>query len=236
MNETNRSDLLLPQFDTRIESYDRIDSRSYYNLIKNRLKGNELESTSLMVPNETSGTMKFREADWDELFTVGTPMTDVELRVEGAIYRSHKTLLSLNSEYFANLFSGDFSDGECVDFTGMSERVFRVLLKYLELELALIPDTFSQREWVELLQNSKYYCLERLTSICEYQLSLSVSSEALPTTLTFAVKHNLENLKNFCAEQEIRKYLLVPCRIQRANSSLTYNDYEKMESKCRTER
>lgn len=33
------------------------------------------------------------------------------------------------------------------------------MLKYLEFELALIPDTFNQKEWVELLQVSKYYSL-----------------------------------------------------------------------------
>ena len=92
-------------------------------------------------------------------------------------------------------------DGECIHINNLTERVFRVLLKYLELEIALVPDSFNQKEWVELLQASKYYSLERLTSICEYQLSLTISLEAIPTTLTFAVRHGLENLKNFCAEQ-----------------------------------
>jgi len=119
------------------------------------------------------------------------PLTDVEMRINGAVYRSNKALLSLNSEYFSNLLSGEFGDGECIQINNLTERVFRVLLKYLELELALIPDTFSQREWVELLQAAKYYSLERLSSICEYQLSLTISPEALPTTLTFAVRQGL---------------------------------------------
>jgi len=113
------------------------------------------------------------------------------LRANGAVYRSHKALLSLNSEYFSNLLSGDFADGDCVQLNNLPERVLRVLLKYLELELALIPDTFTQREWVELLQAAKYYSLDRLSSICEYQLSLTISPEALPTTLTFAVRNGL---------------------------------------------
>jgi hypothetical protein len=145
MNENTRPDLVLTQFDARIESYDRIDGRSYYNLIKNRLKGNEIESNSLVVPNEASGLIKFKESDWDELFAAGLPLTDVEVRVNGSVYRSNKALLALNSEYFSNLFSGDFADGESIQINNLTERVFRVLLKYLELEVALIPDTFNQR-------------------------------------------------------------------------------------------
>ena len=97
MNESSRTDLLLPQFDTRIESHDRVDARSYYSMIRNRLKGNELEINSLIVPNEASGTIKFKDSDWEELFASGTAFADVEIKTHGSAYRFSKSILSLNS-------------------------------------------------------------------------------------------------------------------------------------------
>jgi hypothetical protein len=60
-------------------------------------------------------------------------MTDVEIRLGNSVYRSYKIVLSLNSEYFSNLLSNDFADGESIQIRGITERVFRVLLKFLEL-------------------------------------------------------------------------------------------------------
>lgn len=175
-------------------------------MVRNKYRGNELESNSLSVPNESSGMIKFRESEWEELFTQVNPLNDLEFRVHNKRYTSSRALVSLNSEYFNNMLSGDFLERSTVDIRSASDRIFKVLLKFMELDIALIPDTFTQKDWIELLQVSKYYSLERLANICEYQLSLVVSSETLTPLLNLAVRYNLENLKNYCVEQEIRRY------------------------------
>lgn len=134
------------------------------------------------------------------MFVSGVPRSDLTFQLSnGKSYQSYKTLVSINSEYFSNCLSDDFAQDDTVRVRDVPDRVFKVLLRFLELDLALIPDTFGQKEWLDLLQVAKYYSLDRLTSICEYQLSLMVPSDAFHSTLHFAVRHRLENLKNFCA-------------------------------------
>lgn len=97
----------------------------------------------------------------------------------------------MNSEYFSNMLGGDFLERNIVDIRNCSDRTFKVLLKFLELDVALVPDTFAARDWVELLDAAKYYSLERLANICEYQLSLLVSPETLSSFFNLAAQYKL---------------------------------------------
>jgi hypothetical protein len=51
MCETAKAEMMTPSLSLRIDVTERIDGKAYYNMLKNRLRGNDYETNSLFLPN-----------------------------------------------------------------------------------------------------------------------------------------------------------------------------------------
>ena len=116
-------------------------------------------------------------------------------------FRCNKLLLRNNSVYFSNLF--DFND-ECSLKSHTPSKILKHVLMFVLCDYLVAPCKLLTSEVVDLIRISKLYHLPRLTSICEYQL-IHASFADSESTLKIAVENGLKNLKQHCAEQEVRK-------------------------------
>ena len=72
------------------------------------------------------------------------------------------------------------------------------------IDLVVIPEKMSFRNWMELYVLAEYFCLERLLSICEQQICNEISDESCHAILEFGLRNSIETLSLSCADYMIK--------------------------------
>ena len=55
--------------------------------------------------------------------------------------------------------------------------ILEVLVNYLLLDHVVVPENMSYHNWMELYKLAEYFCLSRLSVICEHQICNRISDK-----------------------------------------------------------
>ena len=102
--------------------------------------------------------------------------------------RSNRALLSLHSDYFRILLSGDFAEKEkSIEVPFSDSILFEVLTGYLTSGFVVSSKDYGHEFWVMLAEMAEYYSLNCLVAICEQQLMSKIDEYTCQELLVIAL-------------------------------------------------
>ena len=119
---------------------------------------------------------------------------DSTIIVNGLYYlKTNRAQLSCSCKYFASMFSGKYKEKKeaKISLEHNNIVILQVLLNYLLLDHVVVPENMSYHNWMELYKLSEYFCLARLSVICEHQICNQISDKTCNTILEFGLKNQI---------------------------------------------
>jgi hypothetical protein len=148
---------------------------------------------------------------------------------------ANRALLAVNSQYFACLFANCPDPQICLtlDRSMVDVRVFQVLLNYLQNDLLVLPAGLDEHCWMFLYQLAEYFCLQRLTAVCEMELITKLTHTNCEHILDYSLVHNLPVLSLHSAEHLFRCLLETGNQeyLQSLKEKILINNKERLLSK-----
>jgi len=130
-------------------------------------------------------------------------LSDVTFIVEGKPIYAHK-LLCVRCSYFQAMFEGQMREAQqkTVTINNVNYRTFLALLEYLytddvEISLDIAMDLFVAAD---------QFGVERLKSLCEKKILMSINVESVATILQAANVHVAEGLRQCCMDFILRNF------------------------------
>ena len=128
--------------------------------------------------------------------------SDVTLVAGGKELNAHKLILSARSPVFARMFQHNTRESitNTVTITDITAEVLEAMLQFVYtddcaiLQKHTVSDTITR----ELLIAADKYQLEQLKTVCENELSKTLSIPTVAETLVYADMHNAQHLKQSC--------------------------------------
>ncbi|OXA54821.1 RCC1 and BTB domain-containing protein 1 [Folsomia candida] len=176
----------VPYFLVRIEEcFARICQKSYGTIIMERSQEDKKPSLG------------------DDLWSSKDTM-DATFSLQGKIISAHKLILTCRSEYFAKMFSGEWSEtkGSVIEIKDTKYDIFEALLFHIYHDKV----TFSEKEYENicgLMKLADCYCEVKIRRECEGILMRNIGAENAFFLLQHAVSANALNL-----EEKVTKFIL----------------------------
>ncbi|XP_071697031.1 BTB/POZ and MATH domain-containing protein 2-like [Rutidosis leptorrhynchoides] len=135
-------------------------------------------------------------------------LTDVNLEVDGEVFRAHKLVLAARSPVFKAQLFGPMKDDntDTIIVREIQSSVFKALLHFIYWDK--LPDmeefTGLSSQWAStlmaqhLLAAADMYGIERLVFLCETKLCDDVAINTVAATLALAEQHHCYKLKSVC--------------------------------------
>ncbi|CAL4991260.1 unnamed protein product [Urochloa decumbens] len=129
---------------------------------------------------------------------------DVTFEVGGETFAVHKNVLAARSSVFKEVFFGTplkekVASPDIISIIGMEPRLFKAMLHFIYTDSLPKIDWGDEREMTQHLLVAAYRCkMQRLVSICEFTLCLSIDTSVVVSTLVLAEKHGCKVLKEGC--------------------------------------
>lgn len=135
-------------------------------------------------------------------------LTDVNLEVDGEVFRAHKLVLAARSPVFKAQLFGPMKDDntDSIKVQEIEPSVFKALLHFIywdklpdmEELVGVSPQWASTLMAQHLLAAADQYGIERLRFLCETKLCEDVAINTVATTLALAEQHHCSQLKSIC--------------------------------------
>ncbi|XP_071721779.1 BTB/POZ and MATH domain-containing protein 2-like [Rutidosis leptorrhynchoides] len=135
-------------------------------------------------------------------------LTDINLEVDGEVFRAHKLVLAARSPVFKAQLFGPMKDNntDSIKIQEIEPLVFKALLHFIywdklpdmEDVSGLSPQWASTLMAQHLLAAADQYGIERLKFLCETKLCDDVAINTVATTLALAEQHHCFQLKSVC--------------------------------------
>lgn len=135
-------------------------------------------------------------------------LTDVNLEVDGEVFRAHKLVLAARSPVFKAQLFGPMKDDntDSIKVQEIEPSVFKALLHFIywdklpdmEELVGVSPQWASTLMAQHLLAAADQYGIERLRFLCEIKLCEDVAINTVATTLALAEQHHCSQLKSIC--------------------------------------
>ena len=142
-------------------------------------------------------------ADWRR-FLRDEQLSDVTLRVQGALVPAHRVVLAARCPFFARMFASGMREASQheVEIEDVSLDALNALLEHLYTDAADVPSELA----LQLFAAADRFGVERLKSLCAAKIEAELSSASVCAVLVVADAHSAAELKQACVEYIVRNF------------------------------